>query len=193
MYTSLCLDTLLLDMLPPAYQQFAPVFHLVHHRHVELSHVWLSETWWTVAPQAPLSMGFPRQGYWNGLPFPSPGDPGSNLYLLHWQADSLPLSHLGSPIISFRITSLETSQLLCPYPALYFFIVQYPIDILHGYLISHLWFVFCTSHNSLSIALSKVAPICSRSSRNISWIMNEWRKYLPLLCKWKHWKIEGIR
>ena len=29
---------------------------------------------WTVAGQAPLSLGFPRQEYWNGLPFPSPGD-----------------------------------------------------------------------------------------------------------------------
>ena len=29
---------------------------------------------WTVAHQAPLSMGFSRQGYWSGLPFPSPGD-----------------------------------------------------------------------------------------------------------------------
>ena len=31
-------------------------------------------TTWTVAHQAPLSMGFPRQGHWSGLPFPSPGD-----------------------------------------------------------------------------------------------------------------------
>ena len=29
---------------------------------------------WTVAHQAPLSMGFSRQEYWSGLPFPSPGD-----------------------------------------------------------------------------------------------------------------------
>ena len=29
---------------------------------------------WTAAHQAPLSMGFPRQAYWSGLPFPSPGD-----------------------------------------------------------------------------------------------------------------------
>ena len=29
---------------------------------------------WTRAHQAPLSMGFPRQEYWNGLPFSSPGD-----------------------------------------------------------------------------------------------------------------------
>ena len=33
-----------------------------------------SATLWTVAHQAPLSMGFPRQEYWSGLPFPSPGD-----------------------------------------------------------------------------------------------------------------------
>ena len=31
-------------------------------------------TLWTIALQAPLSMGFPRQEYWGGLPFPSPGD-----------------------------------------------------------------------------------------------------------------------
>ena len=60
-------------------------------------------TLWTVACQASLSMGFPRQEYWRGLPFPPPGDlpdPGSNLgflRLLHWQADSLPLYHPGSP------------------------------------------------------------------------------------------------
>ena len=30
---------------------------------------------WTVACQAPLSMGLPRQEHWSGLPFPSPGDP----------------------------------------------------------------------------------------------------------------------
>ena len=32
------------------------------------------ETQWTVACQAPPSMGFSRQEYWSGLPFPSPGD-----------------------------------------------------------------------------------------------------------------------
>ena len=52
--------------------------------------------------QAPLSMELSRQEYWSGLPFPPPGDlpdPGTEprlLQLLHWQADSLPLSHLGS-------------------------------------------------------------------------------------------------
>ena len=39
-----------------------------------LSHVRLFAAPWTVAYQAPLSMGFSRQEYWSGLPFPSPGD-----------------------------------------------------------------------------------------------------------------------
>ena len=38
------------------------------------SHVQLFVTPWTVTHQAPLSMGFSRQVYWIGLPFPSPGD-----------------------------------------------------------------------------------------------------------------------
>ena len=41
---------------------------------------------WTVAPQAPLSVGFPRQEYWSRLPFPSPGyspSQGSDLCFLH--------------------------------------------------------------------------------------------------------------
>ena len=38
------------------------------------SHVGLFVTLWTVAYQAPLSMGFSRQEYWSGLPCPSPGD-----------------------------------------------------------------------------------------------------------------------
>ena len=39
-----------------------------------LSRVRLFATPWTVAHQAPPSMGFPRQEYWSGLPFPPPGD-----------------------------------------------------------------------------------------------------------------------
>ena len=39
-----------------------------------LSRIQLFATTWTVAHQGPLSMGFSRQEYWSGLPFPSPGD-----------------------------------------------------------------------------------------------------------------------
>ena len=38
------------------------------------SHVWLFVIPWTIAHQPPLPMGFSRHEYWNGLPFPPPGD-----------------------------------------------------------------------------------------------------------------------
>ena len=47
---------------------------------------------WTVAHQAPLSMGFSKQEYWSGLPFPSAGDlpdPGIELVSPALQADGL--------------------------------------------------------------------------------------------------------
>ena len=50
----------------------------------------------TVAHQAPLSMGFPRQEYWSGLPFPSPWDipdPGMKPRSPELQEDSFSLSH----------------------------------------------------------------------------------------------------
>ena len=58
-----------------------------------LSRVQPFVTPWTVAHQAPLSMGFSRQEYWSGLPFPSPGDlpnPGIEPRSPALQADALP-------------------------------------------------------------------------------------------------------
>ena len=58
-----------------------------------LSHVQLFVTPWTVAYQAPLSMGFSSQEYWSGLPFPPPGDrpnPGIEPRSPALQADALP-------------------------------------------------------------------------------------------------------
>ena len=64
------------------------------------SHVQLFAIVWTVAYQAPLSMGFSRQECWSGLPFPSPGDlpnsgiePGS----LPLEADALTSQPPGKP------------------------------------------------------------------------------------------------
>ena len=60
-------------------------------------------------------MGFPRQDYWSGLPFPTPGnlpDTGiesESLCLLHWQADSLALCHLGSPLLAVLIDTASQS------------------------------------------------------------------------------------
>ena len=55
---------------------------------------------WTVARQAPLSMGFSRPEYWSGLPFSFPGDlsnPGVKPISPASQVDSLPMTHLGGP------------------------------------------------------------------------------------------------
>ena len=74
------------------------------HTSVVLSRVQFFATPWTIALQAPLSMEFPRQEYWVGLPFPSPGDlphPGiepTSPVAPALQVDSLPLSHLGNPV-----------------------------------------------------------------------------------------------
>ena len=57
---------------------------------------------WTVAHKAPLSMGFSRQEYWSGVPFPSAGDlshPGTKPRSPALQADSLPSEPLGKPRI----------------------------------------------------------------------------------------------
>ena len=63
-----------------------------------------SATPWTVVHQAPLSMEFSRQEYWNGLPFPSPGDlPDPGIKPMFPEspalADGFFLCHLGSPYI----------------------------------------------------------------------------------------------
>ena len=64
-----------------------------------LSRVQLFATPWTVAHLAVLSMEFPREEYWSGLPFPPPGElPNPGIEPMSpespaLQADSLPLSH----------------------------------------------------------------------------------------------------
>ena len=65
-----------------------------------LSHVQLFATLWTVAGQAPLSVGFLRQEYWSGLPFPSPGDlpnAGIEPWSPAFQADALTSEPPGKP------------------------------------------------------------------------------------------------
>ena len=65
-----------------------------------LSCVQLFGTPWTVAYQAPPSMGFSRQEYWSRLPFPSPGDlpnPGIELRSPAFQADALTSEPPGKP------------------------------------------------------------------------------------------------
>ena len=65
-----------------------------------LSRVQLLATPWTVAYQAQRSMGFSRQEYWSGQPFPSPGDlpnPGIKPWSPALQTDALPSEPLEKP------------------------------------------------------------------------------------------------
>ena len=87
-----------------------------------LSRVQLFATPWTVACQAPLSMGFSRQEYWSGLPFPSPEylpNPGNKPGSPALQADTLSSQPPGKPsrycltfyaVYNMRNTGLEEAQ-----------------------------------------------------------------------------------
>ena len=88
-------------------QNFASYIPVLHNVYIwslmkvkvkeSLSRVRLFATPWTIAYQAPHSMGFSRQEYWSGLPFPSPGDlpePGIKPESLALQQTLYPLSHL---------------------------------------------------------------------------------------------------
>ena len=80
---------------------FPPSFRDIGLDACVLSHVQLFVTPWTVARQALLSMGFPRQEYWSGLICPLPGDlsnPGIEPTSPALAGSSLPLSHQGSPV-----------------------------------------------------------------------------------------------
>ena len=100
-----------------------------------LSPVWLFATTWTIAHQAPLSMGFSRQEYWSELPFSSPGDlpnPGIKLRSPALQADTLrsePPGHLCKIVSnSSVIYALSLSIILkwfCAVNSLFWFCVIY--------------------------------------------------------------------
>ena len=80
-----------------------------------LSHYVVSDsvTPWTVALQAPLSMGFSRQESWSGLPFLSPGDlldPGIKPWSLSLAGGFFTTDHLGSPKKNERKSKHRTQR-----------------------------------------------------------------------------------
>ena len=89
------------------FQAFSGIFQEVNSKpYAVLSPSVMSDSFvspWTIACQAPLSMGFPRQEYWSGLPFPSPGDlPNPGIKPMSpalASGGALPLCHQGSPIV----------------------------------------------------------------------------------------------
>ena len=101
-----------LSCVVSSVQQSDSDIHIEKKKLSCFSGVWIFATLWTVACQAPQSMGFSRQEHWNGLPFPSPGDlpdPGTepeSPVAPALQADSLLPSHLGSPDIHIHVSIL---------------------------------------------------------------------------------------
>ena len=75
--------------------------------------VQLFATPWTVTYQAPWSMGFSRQEYWSGLPFPSPGDlpnPGIKPKSPALQTDALPSEPLGKLMYLIKVNQMGCEQ-----------------------------------------------------------------------------------
>ena len=119
-------------MLDPEWAGFHPhAYHLILERRFMsscpcllscFSRVWLFAALWTLACQAPLSMGFSRQKYWSGLPclllqgiFLTQGSNPHLLHLLHWQVGSLSVVCPGkSPCLHTSIQSREDGQVQKP-------------------------------------------------------------------------------
>ena len=103
-----------------------------------LTHVGLFVTPWTVALQTSLSLKFPRQAYWSGLPFPSPGDlPDPGIESMSpvspaLQADSLPLSHPRSPY--YNVIGKSQCSLYIPLVINNFILVSFLLSYLKSVL-----------------------------------------------------------
>ena len=120
-----------------------------------LSHVQLFVTLWTIAHQAPLSMGFSRQEYWSGLPCPPPGhlpDPGIK-----------PIS-LMSPALASRFFTTSTAR-------------EAHADVF-GATKSQTWLNYWTTTTAdrqlenLTLTLKKKGEIinCSLTGKKIQWL-----------------------
>ena len=109
---------------------------------------------WTVTCQAPVSMGFPRQEYWSGWPFPSPGD-------------------LPNPGIEPCLLIVWLNLELCPHlpgfwrPCLLFFIIYFfPLQLYWGAVLSRFSYVWLFA---TLWTLVCQAPMSMRFSRQEYW------------------------
>ena len=101
---------LLFSLFPPPVKQLSTqllLYIYIRKKVKSLSPVQFFVTPWTAAYQAPPSMGFSRQEYWSGLPFPSPGDlpdPGTKPRSPTLQADALTSEPPGNYVLIFNRT-----------------------------------------------------------------------------------------
>ena len=138
------------------------------------SRVWLCNQW-TVARQAPLSMGFSRQEYWSGLPCPSPGDLpdlGIEPISAALQADSLPWATREALYVNIHLVSWLTLSKIVSYSALYPSSLPSP----HGCVVIYQY--VSTTHPSL-----KVTHPFLRLSKILHWYSSCCSIYIPSLVK----------
>ena len=128
----------------PAVSPSIVCAHVLSH----ISCVWLFATPWTVAHQAPLSMGFSRQEYWSGLPFPPPG-------------------HLPSPV-------MESASLESPALAGGFFTISATWEVHHPL---H-WALYFSKDFYGSLELSELVRVGKKASRiglyKATWTICRW-------------------
>ena len=127
-------------------------------------HIQLFETPWTVGQQVPLSTGFFRQEYWNGLPFPPPGD-------------------LPDP-------GIKPSSLVSPALAGGFFTAELlgrlPLD---STLVLMVWFLTCCCSENDFLSVCVCACTCAHMCLHavVDWankLCASWRQVLTLLFLW---------
>ena len=136
-----------------------------------LSHVWLFVIPWTVACQVPLSMEFPRQEYWSGLPFLSPGavpssgmEPGSPAL----QADSLPSEAQESPLFSLQLSLFLALHSICGNLQLYIV----PLIVCFSHLDGTPWEQGPLSVNFTIAPWCLSAQLCRKAVPDC--LLNEW-------------------
>ena len=117
-----------------------------------LSRVRLFATPWTAAYHAPLSMGFSRQEYWSGLPFPFSGDlpdPGIKPGFPTLQADALPSELPGKPysetVCFLAIQLLEAAYIPWAVASSFFF------KLIHFLLKDNCFTEFCCLLSNLNM------------------------------------------
>ena len=118
-----------------------------------LSRVQLFATPWTVAYQAPLSMGFSSQEYWSGLPFPSPRDlpdPGIEPGSPALQTDALPSEPSGSPNISLSPLFLAGGARILEWVGHSLLQEIFPTQGLNPGLLHYKQTLYCLSHQGSS-------------------------------------------
>ena len=113
-------------------------------------------------PQGPLSMGFPRQDYGVGCCFLLQGiflTEGSNSHLLHWQADSLSLGHLGSAtgLQALSFTSLKMEERACSQWQRH--------QGFSGYRVLYVWSKVLESHSTLCNRWQDMAAIFTMEAK----------------------------